>query len=213
MTINKLPENLEATIMAMMNMNNKLILGGSSVLYMLGMMDRKPHDLDFSLTESLTEDEFHHLVNFFDFSINRDTKDYKQEYDETTGDLLVREIKFTTAELLEKDLIQLEKNKYYDDIKTILTDFKVDIFNHKRITNKNIMVIEYEGMDIKIAHPSYVLAAKAKYAFDPRVSASYKHMTDLKELITEPKLTNYFKISKQLTSKIENLKAKVEIHF
>jgi hypothetical protein len=198
MKINKLPEKLEATAFAMMNINDKLVLGGSCVLHILGFMNREPHDLDFSLTESLTESEFHHLVNFFNFNVNRDTKDYKQEYDPKTGNVLTTEIKYTTAELLEKNLIQLEKRAVTENPDLTLTEFKIDIFNQKRITKENTMVIDYEGLKLKIAHPSYIIAAKAKYAFDPRVGASYKHMGDLKELMTEPRLTEYFKTTRKL---------------
>lgn len=198
MKINKLPEKLEATVFAMMNVNDKLVLGGSSVLYILGFMSREPHDLDFSLTESLTESEFLHLVNFFNFTVNRDVKEYKEEYDETTGHSNIKEIKYTTAELLEKDLIQLEKYKTEEILDHPLLDFKIDIFNQKRITKTNVMKIEYEGLALKIAHPSYIIAAKAKYAFDPRISASYKHMGDLRELMAEPRLTEYFKVTRQL---------------
>jgi hypothetical protein len=198
MKINKLPEKLETTMFSMMNICDKLILGGSSVLHMLGVIGRTPHDLDFSLTERLTEHEFHHLVNFFDFKVNRDVKDYKEEYDNETGHMAVKEIKYTTAELLEKDLIQLVKYKLTDDIGIETTDFKIDIFNHKTVTKKNIVYVEYEGVHLKIAHPSYIIAAKAKYAFDPRISASYKHMTDLKEIMSEPRLTNYFRTTKSL---------------
>lgn len=198
MKINKLPEKLEATAFAMMNINDKLVLGGSCVLHILGFMSREPHDLDFSLTESLTESEFHHLVNFFNFNVNNDIKDYKEEYDEVTGNSYTREIKYTTTELLEKDLIQLEKIVYSPHPELPLLDFKIDIFNQKRITKTNIMKIEYEGLALKIAHPSYIIAAKAKYAFDPRISASYKHMGDLRELMAEPRLTEYFKVTRQL---------------
>lgn len=202
MKVNKLPEKLEPTVMAMMNMNDKLVLGGSCVLHILGVMSRVPHDLDFSLTEKLTEHEFLQLVNFFNFAINNDVKDYKEEYDEKSGDLLVTKIKYTTSELLEKDLIQLEKNNFMfddgNDTRLEVLDFKIDIFNHKTVTPKNIMHIEYEGMNLKIAHPSYIISAKAKYAFDPRIGASYKHMGDLREIMAEPKLTEYFKITKSL---------------
>lgn len=212
MKVNKLPEKLEPTALSMMSMCDKLVLGGSCVLYALGMMNRVPHDLDFSLTEKLTENEFLQLVNFFNFKVNNDVKDYKEEYDPKTGDTLTREIKFTTAELLNKDLIQLEKNNFmFDDgvdTRIEILDFKIDIFNQKQITKSNIMCVEYEGLELKIAHPSYIIAAKAKYAFDPRISASYKHMGDLKMLMAEPMLTDYFKITRSL-----NQSTKTEIGF
>jgi hypothetical protein len=163
MKINKLPEKLEATAFAMMNINDKLVLGGSCVLHILGFMNREPHDLDFSLTESLTESEFHHLVNFFNFNVNRDTKDYKQEYDPKTGNVLTTEIKYTTAELLEKNLIQLEKRAVTENPDLTLTEFKIDIFNQKRITKENTMVIDYEGLKLKIAHPSYIISVSMAF--------------------------------------------------
>ena len=51
--INYLPEKYESIIMPLMNMSDKLVLGGSLALHILDIMDydfdnRKP-DMDFSL--------------------------------------------------------------------------------------------------------------------------------------------------------------------
>ncbi len=66
-----IPAHMEDFIIPMQKMFPKLVLGGSLILHMLGVglhpTRVEKSDLDFSLTEPLTEEELAHLINFFDF--------------------------------------------------------------------------------------------------------------------------------------------------
>ena len=60
-TVHNLPQKYDDIILPLTNLSDKLILGGSLGLYVMGIVEydfknRKP-DIDFSLTEPLTEDE------------------------------------------------------------------------------------------------------------------------------------------------------------
>jgi hypothetical protein len=82
-------------------------------------------------------------------------------------------------------------------------NYKIDIFNQKLVGKSNIVQTEYQGAMINMVHPSYCIAAKAKYAFDPRVKASYKHLADLKEIMEEDNLTQYYKTARELSKRPE----------
>ena len=70
--VNYLPEKYENIILPLMNMSDKLVLGGSLALHILDIMDydfdnRKP-DMDFSLKEALTEHELSVIKDFYELS-------------------------------------------------------------------------------------------------------------------------------------------------
>ena len=80
-------------------------------------------------------------------------------------------------------------------------DYKIDIFNQKIVGKSNIMQVKYQDTMLNMVHPSYCIAAKAKYAFDPRIKASYKHIADLKQIMEEDNLKQYYKTVNELSKK------------
>jgi hypothetical protein len=185
-TINKIPNNLEQIVLPAMNLNPKLVLGGSIVLYMLGMLKREPKDIDFSLSEKLTEYELYSIKDFFNVEITGEIEDYKRD-DEGC---VIKPIFTPANEILSRNLIQFRKPHPERKIDIV---YKIDIFNNRCIEPNNILCLPYgEGTCLEVVHPSYIISAKAKYAFDHRVKASYKHMEDLKQIMEESNLKQYF---------------------
>jgi hypothetical protein len=150
-------------------------------------------DLDFSLTEALTEDELSILVDFFNLSTQRSASDYN-DTDGTPQPINI-------SNVLERELILLEtaipmgihliegewdeyKEKYY----------KVDFFNKDYLEKRDWFELDYFGTLIKLTHPSIIFAAKMKYATDNRVGKQYKHFKDIKDINWD----NYFPIVKAI---------------
>ena len=177
-----------------MSFTNKLVLGGSTALYMIGAMKREPQDLDISLKERLTHSELSHIIDFFNLNYELTNDDYKFEEDDFGGGNMVAN-EPTVETVLNRELIQLYHMK--DDI----VDYKIDIFNQKIVGKRNIMQVNYQGAVLNMVHPSYSIAAKAKYAFDPRIKASYKHIADLKQIMEEDNLKQYYKTVNELSKK------------
>jgi hypothetical protein len=114
-TINKLPQKYEDIIIPLMSMTDKVVLGGSLSLYMLGIMDynfeNRTADLDFSLTEALTEYEFNIIKDFFQTELKLDYNDYEINNPDEPTLLKIKPL----FETLKKDLIQLIKLNNNDD--------------------------------------------------------------------------------------------------
>ena len=196
MILKSLPERLDKIVLPLMSFTNKLMLGGSTALYMIGTMKREPQDLDFSLKERLTPSELSHIIDFFNLNYELTSDDYKFEEDDFGGGNMVA-TEPTVETVLNRDLIQLYHMK--DDY----VDYKIDIFNQKLVGKSNIMQVNYQGAVLNMVHPSYCIAAKAKYAFDPRVKASYKHIADLKQIIEDDNLKQYYKTVNELSKRPE----------
>jgi hypothetical protein len=194
MILKSLPERLDKIVLPLMSFTNKLMLGGSTALYMIGTMKREPQDLDFSLKERLTSSELSHIIDFFNLNYELTSDDYKFEEDDFGGGNMVA-TEPTVETVLNRDLIQLYHMK--DDY----VDYKIDIFNQKLVGKSNIMQVNYQGAVLNMVHPSYCIAAKAKYAFDPRVKASYKHIADLKQIIEDDNLKQYYKTVNELSKR------------
>ena len=194
MILNQLPERLDKIVLPLMSLTNKLVLGGSTALYMIGAMKREPQDLDISLKERLTHSELSHIIDFFNLNYELTNDDYKFEEDDFGGGNMIA-TEPTVETVLNRDLIQLYHMK--DDS----VDYKIDIFNQKIVGKSNIMQVNYQGAVLNMVHPSYCIAAKAKYAFDPRVKASYKHIADLKQIMEEDNLKQYYKTVNELSKK------------
>ena len=194
MILKPLPERLDKIVLPLMSLTNKLVLGGSTALYMIGAMKREPQDLDISLKERLTHSELSHIIDFFNLNYELTSDDYKFEEDDFGGGNMVAN-EPTVETVLNRDLIQLYHMK--DDY----VDYKIDIFNQKLVGKSNIMQVNYQGAVLNMVHPSYCIAAKAKYAFDPRVKASYKHIADLKQIIEDDNLKQYYKTVNELSKK------------
>jgi len=194
MILKQLPERLDKIVLPLMSFTNKLVLGGSTALYMIGAMKREPQDLDISLKERLTYSELSHIIDFFNLNYELTSDDYKFEEDDFGGGNMIA-TEPTVETVLNRDLIQLYHMK--DDS----VDYKIDIFNQKIVGKSNIMTVEYQGASLNMVHPSYSIAAKAKYAFDPRIKASYKHIADLKQIMEEDNLKQYYKTVNELSKK------------
>jgi hypothetical protein len=192
--LKQLPERLDKIVLPLMSLTNKLVLGGSTALYMIGAMKREPQDLDISLKEQLTYSELSHIIDFFNLNYELTNDDYRFEEDDFGGGNMVAN-EPTVETVLNRELIQLYHMK--DDI----VDYKIDIFNQKLVGKRNIMTVEYQGAVLNMVHPSYSIAAKAKYAFDPRIKASYKHIADLKQIMEEDNLKQYYKTVNELSKK------------
>jgi hypothetical protein len=194
MILKQLPERLDKIVLPLMSLTNKLVLGGSTALYMIGAMKREPQDLDISLKERLTHSELSHIIDFFNLNYELTSDDYKFEEDDFGGGNMVAN-EPTVETVLNRDLIQLYHMK--DDS----VDYKIDIFNQKLVGKSNIMQVNYQGAVLNMVHPSYCIAAKAKYAFDPRIKASYKHIADLKQIMEDDNLKQYYKTVNELSKK------------
>ena len=62
--------------------------------------------------------------------------------------------------------------------------------------------------NIRLTHPSIILAAKAKYAFDVRVGKQFKHWEDIEELYQRKNSEKYFRIMKQIEKALSELRNK-----
>ena len=203
MILKSLPERLDKIVLPLMSFTNKLVLGGSTALYMIGAMKREPQDLDFSLKERLTSSELSHIIDFFNLNYELTSDDYKFEEDDFGGGNMVAN-EPTVETVLSRDLIQLYHYTIDNDNMGLTSiNYKIDIFNQKLVGKSNIMQVNYQGAVLNMVHPSYCIAAKAKYAFDPRIKASYKHLADLKEIMEEDNLTQYYKTARELSKKPE----------
>lgn len=190
-------------ITGMLNFNDKLILTGSSVLYLLNLLDRKPTDIDFALTESLSENELDHFKSFFDLRISGEGEEY--EVPDEKGNTELHKKVFDSKESISKPIIQFHKRIYFNQ--TDFENVKIDIFNKEHYPKKDIFFFNYttpEGnFDLKFLHPSVALSAKTRYAFDPRIKDSFKHMQDIKNIINEQKLIRYFDCIKHLKNQLQ----------
>lgn len=173
----------EPIIFAMMDMCPKLLLTGSTLLNLIGVLDREPNDIDFGLTSPLTDSEKELLINFFNLTINMG----RSSEGEPNNHIDQFIIEISQPENLKSD---------HDDWG--ISDIRhIDIFKSEFVKGKDIVDVIYnEGTDdlriIKCVHPSIPLSYKARYAFDPRVGANTKHQNDLEALSL-----NYFNIVKK----------------
>jgi hypothetical protein len=193
-----LPIEYEKYILPYFSMSNKVVLGGSIALNMLDLMQldyakRRP-DLDFSLTSSFTDSELAVMVDFFDLR-RRDKNPYAPE-----GKA------FVDDNTLKQDLILFSKVEtftdpiYFGETRQV---YKVDFFNHTYLVERDIIPVTYidnedNKWNIRLTHPSIILAAKAKYAFDVRVGKQFKHWEDIEELYQRKNSEKYFRIMKQI---------------
>lgn len=196
-----LPVEYEKYILPYFNMSDKVVLGGSIALNMLDLMkldySKRQPDLDFSLTEAFTPHELAVIVDFFDLR-RSDKNSYKPD-----------DKAFVDDNTLKQDLILFSKVEKIDinnpagvfiDEKQV---YKVDFFNNTYLAERDIIPITYVDHEenewsIKLTHPSIILAAKAKYAFDVRIGKQFKHWEDIEELYQRKNSEKYFRIMKQI---------------
>lgn len=204
--VKTLPQKYDDIIFALTSINDKLILGGSLGLYVMGIIDydfknRKP-DIDFSLTEPLTEDELLTLKDFF----NLDYVIGKGDYDttESPDGYKIKGNTKTDKHFAQKELIQLYKFSTEwvipsGDNGNI--EYTVDFFNSQYIKPRDIVYVDYNGVKLKVNHPSITLSYKSRYAYDNRVGKQYKHFKDIGDINWK----KYFQIVKSIKSQwVEN---------
>lgn len=187
---NSLSPYKESILLPLMQFSDKLLLTGSTVLYIIGVMHREPNDIDISLSAPLTIEELNHIKNFFNLKIRHEGK----EYDDGSE---VRKITWDASnQLNNQEIISLiSDNEGVDNI-------KIDIFNKHYFDPKDIYRMDYnvngEIYPIKVLHPSIAISFKSKYAFDSRISSgtSFKHMQDLKDIIINSKY--YYDVTRRI---------------
>ena len=199
-----LPSNIEEIVYPLLGMCNKLVLGGSLGLYVMDIMEydfnkRKP-DIDFSLTEPLTIEEFNTIKDFFQLESVLGINDYdiKTTPASSTEDEIVREAK-STEHFLTKELIQLRK---FDENGNVL--YTLDFFNSQYIKPKDVVEVRIPFKDnpsskfpLRVNHPALTISYKARYAYDTRVGKQFKHWDDIEKIDKK----KYFKIIKKIKSK------------
>jgi hypothetical protein len=199
--VKTLPQKYDDIIFALTSINDKLILGGSLGLYIMGIIDydfknRKP-DIDFSLTEPLTEDELLTLKDFFNLELVVTHGDYDFIQVNPNEDKTVKTkpiLHFT-----QKELIQLRKNStewVTPSGDSGYVEYTIDFFNSQYIKQRDIVYVNYNGVKLKVNHPSITLSHKSRYAYDNRVGKQYKHFKDIGDINWK----KYFQIVKSIKS-------------
>jgi len=151
------------------NLCPKLVLAGSISLHVLGIeplsfKDRKP-DLDFALTEPLTEEEFLVLKSLL--NLKSSSNQYDLDLDDTK-----------TQDILKRKTIFLHNEK---------TGLNIDIFNSEyhgdfKYNTYNLYPVNFgtssEPHIVYVQHPSITISHKMKYAFLPSYVKRKKHFSD-----------------------------------
>lgn len=182
----------EDIILLLLNTTDKLILTGSTSLCLVGVMgQRGSSDIDLCLTSPLTVDELSHIKDFLGL-------DYREPV-EYRGDFTWENTAKDTESILKQGIIQLVKQSPDWPV----YDYKIDIFNDFFIKEEDVRLFEYKGQKIPISLPHISLMKKAKYAFDYRSSRSSqeKHLNDLKRIIDDKNMANYFETINKLESR------------
>jgi len=200
-SVKTLPQKYDDIIFALTNINDKLVLGGSLGLYVMGIIDydfknRKP-DIDFSLTEPLTEGELLILKDFLDLELIVTRGDYDFIQAKPDEDRIMKTK--PTSHFITKELIQLRKNS--TEWITPAGDngyieYTVDFFNGQHIKQRDIIYVDYNGIKLKVNHPSITLSHKSRYAYDSIISKQYKHFKDIGDINWK----KYFQIIKSIKS-------------
>jgi hypothetical protein len=191
-------ENIFNSLRVITSLCPKLILSGRLSLFALSLTDidfekRKP-DLDFSLTEPLTEYEFDQIVALLELEYTQGT--YEDDEVQRVWDELNNSNKKPTSEILKQDLIRLYDKK---------NDIYIDIFNsyyqndfspkHENLYPVNFGVYEKNKNTngptppdkliphiVYCQHPSVTISHKVKYSFYTNYGKMKKHYDDVVDL-------------------------------
>jgi hypothetical protein len=79
---------------------------------------------------------------------------------------------------------------------------KIDIFTKEKLSNNDLVIMDYFGTKLEVAHPSIPLSYKMRYALNPQINARIKHKDDLMNISDQ-----YEYITKDLVT-ISGLKRK-----
>jgi hypothetical protein len=200
--VKTLPQKYDDIIFALTSINDKLILGGSLGLYVMGIIDydfknRKP-DIDFSLTAPLTEEELLTLKDFFNLELVVTNSDYDFIQVNPNEDKTIKTKPI--SHFITKELIQLRKPStewVMPAGDSGYIEYTVDFFNSQYIKQRDIIYVDYNGIKLKVNHPSVTLSHKSRYAYDNRVGKQYKHFKDIGDINWK----KYFQIVKSIKSK------------
>ena len=197
-------EDLYNRLITMTSVCPKLVLAGSISLHALSLvkLDFKNRiaDLDFALTEPLTEEEFDIMKSLFELEVVGDP--YGDVFDEEYDDKLKS---LTTKEVLKKTLIRLYDSKL---------KIHIDIFNSQYDNNfyskqENLYPLNFRTYDdphiIYVQHPSKTISYKVRYAFYENYGKKKKHKDDCIDFLCK----DHDKIMKRL-QQISGIKRKFQ---
>lgn len=195
--ISSLIENVDIldTVKVLTTLCPKLILAGSISLHALGVVsldfkNREP-DLDFSLSEPLTEDELLQIISLLELSIEDNYFESKvvldSEVEKVTSEPPKKD---NISALLKKSLIRLKtksglnidifNSNYNNDYKTMSYEplYPLDFGGFIAVNNNPNTKAVYKPHIVYAQHPSVTISYKTKYAFYSGYSKSTKHKND-----------------------------------
>jgi hypothetical protein len=187
-------EDLYNRLITMTSICPKLVLAGSVSLHALDLvkLDFKTRsaDLDFALTEPLTEEEFDIMKSLFELEVVCDV------YADNEIISVDNMAKIPTKDILKKDLIRLWDQKL---------KIHIDIFNSQYDNNfdskqENLYPLNFRSYDdphiIYVQHPSKTISYKVRYAFYESYRKNKKHKSDCIDFLCK----DHDKILKRLQS-------------
>ena len=166
-----------------LNIQPKLIITGTLGLKLCGLFEeREVGDLDFNLTESLTEDEVLIFKDFFDLTPSLGKSGYNLKQKEEKA----KEIWSAKKALENPLLIQFKKYPKFKEDNWNPNDkvYKIDIFTKGGLSKKEILLLDVKFSDgtvisCKVTYPPTTLSHKARLAFDPQMREHRKHYYDI----------------------------------
>lgn len=164
-----------------LNIQPKLIITGTLGLKLCGLFEeREVGDLDFNLTESLTEDEVLVFKDFFELTPSLGMHGYNLKQKEEK----IKEIWSAKKALENPLLIQFKKYPKSKKDNTLDKIYKIDIFTKGGLSKKNILLLNVKFSDgtvipCKVTYPPIILSHKARLAFDPQAREHRKHYYDI----------------------------------
>jgi len=176
----RLNPTVESLMTSMLNICPKLVLTGSAVLCSTRILNRAPGDLDFGIREPLNEGDVKVLMDFFNLqerlNIDRygDIIPYHNEGKEKNKPMHEKDI--LCFEYIVPDGVDSPINNWTNNT---LKYVKIDIFTKEKLSNNDLVIMDYFGTKLKVAHPSIPLSYKMRYALNPQIDARIKHKDDL----------------------------------
>ena len=166
-----------------LNIQPKLIITGTLGLKLCGLFkEREIGDLDFNLTESLTEDEVLIFKDFFELtpSLGIHEYDFEQKGEKAKKTWSAKKALENPLLIQFKKYPKVEKDFWNPNDKV----YKIDIFTKGGLSKKEILLLDVKFSDgivipCKVTSPPTILSYKAKLAFDPQMRSHKKHYYDI----------------------------------
>ena len=166
-----------------LNIQPKLIITGTLGLKLCGLFkEREVGDLDFNLTESLTEDEVLIFKDFFELtpSLGMHEYDFEQKGEKAKKTWSAKKALENPLLIQFKKYPKVEKDFWNPNDKV----YKIDIFTKGGLSKKEILLLDVKFSDgivipCKVTYPPTILSYKAKLAFDPQMRSHKKHYYDI----------------------------------